>query len=177
MALVINLHGPNTNTLGNLTAGALAEIGYSAVAVPSCRREMELAALSGNEQAIRLTDGSLESCVELASMQAERNQRSIDPDLDAVIVCGPVVDSFWGYKATARTPSTAPPSRRRLSWMPPSTSSSPAAALPSIPLLSSGPFSGIAGSGRESADSSTTGTTTSSTSSAARSHSTARSIP
>ena len=56
MALVINLHGPNTNTLGNLTAGALAEIGYSAVAVPSCRREMELAALSGNEQAIRLTD-------------------------------------------------------------------------------------------------------------------------
>lgn len=98
MALVINLHGPNTNTLGNLTAGALAEMGYSAVAVPSCRREMELAALSGNEQAIWLTDGSLESCVELASMQAERNQRSIDPDLDAVIVCGPVVDSFWGYK-------------------------------------------------------------------------------
>lgn len=98
MALVINLHGPNTNTLGNLTAGALAEMGYSAVAVPSCRREMELAALSGNEQAIRLTDGSLESCVELASMQAERNRRSIDPDLDAVIVCGPVVDSFWGYK-------------------------------------------------------------------------------
>lgn len=98
MALVINLHGPNTNTLGKLTAGALAEMGYSAVAVPSCRREMELAALSGNEQAIRLTNGSLESCVELASMQAERNQRSIDPDLDAVIVCGPVVDSFWGYK-------------------------------------------------------------------------------
>lgn len=98
MALVINLHGPNTNTLGKLTAGALAEMGFSAVAVPSCRREMELAALSGNEQAIRLTDGSLESCVELASMQAERNQRSIDPDLDAVIVCGPVVDSFWGYK-------------------------------------------------------------------------------
>lgn len=98
MALVINLHGPNTNTLGNLTAGALAEMGYSTAAVPSCRREMELAALSGNEQAIRLTDGSLESCVELASMQAERNQRSIDPDLDAVIVCGPVVDSFWGYK-------------------------------------------------------------------------------
>lgn len=98
MALVINLHGPNTNTLGNLTAGALAEMGYSTAAVPSCRREMELAALSGNEQAIRLTDGSLESCVELASMQAERNQRSIDPDLDAVIVCGPVVDSFWGYR-------------------------------------------------------------------------------
>lgn len=98
MALVINLHGPNTNTLGNLTAGALAEMGYSACAVPSCRREMELAALSGNEKAIRLTNGSLESCVELASMQAERNQRSIDPDLDAVIVCGPVVDSFWGYK-------------------------------------------------------------------------------
>lgn len=46
MALVINLHGPNTNTLGNLTAGALAEMGYSALAVPSCRREMELAALS-----------------------------------------------------------------------------------------------------------------------------------
>lgn len=100
MALVINLHGPNTNTLGSLTAGALAEMGYSAVAVPSCRREMELAALSGNEQAIRLTDGSLESCVELASMQAERNQHSIDPDQDAVIVCGPVVDSFWGYKGS-----------------------------------------------------------------------------
>ena len=98
MALVINLHGPNTNTLGNLTAGALAEMGYSTAAVPSCRREMELAALSGNEQAIRLTDGSLESCVDLASMQAERNQRSTDPELDAVIVCGPVVDSFWGYK-------------------------------------------------------------------------------
>lgn len=98
MALVINLHGPNTNTLGNLTAGALTEMGYSTAAVPSCRREMELAALGGNEQAIRLTDGSLESCVELASMQAERNQCSIDPDLDAVIVCGPVVDSFWGYK-------------------------------------------------------------------------------
>lgn len=98
MALVINLHGPNTNTLGNLTADALAEMGYSTAAVPSCRREMELAALSGDEQAIRLTDGSLESCVELASMQAERNQRSIDPELDAVIVCGPVVDSFWGYK-------------------------------------------------------------------------------
>lgn len=100
MALVINLHGPNTNTLGNLTAGALAEMGYSTAAVPSCRREMELAALSGNEQAIRLTNGSLESCVELASMQAERNQRSTDPDLDAVIVCGPVVDSFWGYKGS-----------------------------------------------------------------------------
>lgn len=98
MALVINLHGPNTNTLGNLTAGALAEMGYSTAAVPSCRREMELAALGGDERAIRLTDGSLESCVELASMQAERNQRSIDPDLDAVIVCGPVVDSFWSYK-------------------------------------------------------------------------------
>lgn len=98
MALVINLHGSNTNTLGNLTAGALAEMGYSTAAVPSCRREMELAALSGNEQAIRLTDGSLESCVELASMQAERNRRFIDPDLDVVIVCGPVVDSFWGYK-------------------------------------------------------------------------------
>ena len=25
MALVINLHGPNTNTLGNLTAGALRD--------------------------------------------------------------------------------------------------------------------------------------------------------
>lgn len=100
MALVINLHGPNTNILGKLNAGALAELGYSAVAVPSCRREMELAALSGNEQAIRLTDGSLESCVELASMQAERNQRFIDPDQDAVIVCGPVVDSFWGYKGS-----------------------------------------------------------------------------
>lgn len=48
MALVINLHGPNTNTLGNLTAGALAEMGYSTAAVPSCRREMELAALSGS---------------------------------------------------------------------------------------------------------------------------------
>lgn len=47
MALVINLHGPNTNTLGNLTTGALAEMGYSTAAVPSCRREMELAALSG----------------------------------------------------------------------------------------------------------------------------------
>lgn len=98
MALVINLHGPNTNILGKLTAGALAEMGYSTAAVPSCRREMELAALSGDEQAIRLTDGSLESCVELASMQAERNQCSIDPELDAVIVCGPVVDSFWDYK-------------------------------------------------------------------------------
>ena len=81
MALVINLYGPNTNTLGNLTAGALAEMGYSTAAVPSCRREMELAALSGNEQAFRLTDGSLESCVELASMQAERNRRSTDPGL------------------------------------------------------------------------------------------------
>lgn len=98
MALVINLHGPNTNTLGNLTAGALAEMGYSTAAVPSCRREMELAALGGDERAFRLTDGSLESCVELASMQAERNRRSTDPDLDVVIVCGPVVDSFWSYK-------------------------------------------------------------------------------
>lgn len=98
MALVINLHGPNTNTLGNLIAGALTEMGYSASAVPSCRRNMELEAMGGDEQAIRLTDGSLESCVELASMQADLNQRSIDPKQDAVIVCGPVVDSFWGYK-------------------------------------------------------------------------------
>ncbi|RHL25388.1 hypothetical protein [Collinsella sp. AF38-3AC] len=98
MALVINLHGPNTNTLGKLTAGALAEMGYRAAAVPSVRREMELKALRGDERAIRLTDGSLDSCVELASLQADRNQRSIDPELDAVIVCGPVVDSFWGYK-------------------------------------------------------------------------------
>lgn len=79
MALVINLHGPNTNTLGNLIAGALTEMG-------------------GDEQAIRLTDGSLESCVELASIQADLNRRSIDSGQDAVIVCGPVVDSFWGYK-------------------------------------------------------------------------------
>ena len=98
MALVINLHGPNTNTLGNLIAGALIEMGYSASAVPSCRRKMELEALRGDERAIRLTNGSLESCVELASMQADLNQRSIDPKQDAVIVCGPVVDSFWGYK-------------------------------------------------------------------------------
>ena len=86
MALVINLHGPNTNTLGNLIAGALTEMGYSASAVPSCRRKMELEALHGDERAIRLTNGSLESCVELASMQADLNQRSIDPKLDAVIV-------------------------------------------------------------------------------------------
>lgn len=98
MALVINLHGPNTNTLGNLIAGALTEMGYSASAVPSCRRKMELEALHGDERAIRLTNGSLESCVELAAMQADLNQRSIDPEQDAVIVCGPVVDSFWGYK-------------------------------------------------------------------------------
>lgn len=98
MALVINLHGPNTNTLGNLIAGALTEMGYSASAVPSCRRNMELEAMGGDGQAIRLTNGSLESCVELASMQADLNRRSIDPKLDAVIVCGPVVDSFWGYK-------------------------------------------------------------------------------
>lgn len=98
MALIINLHGPNTNTLGNLIAGALTEMGYSASAVPSCRRKMELEALHGDERAIRLTNGSLESCVELASMQTDLNQRSIDPKLDAVIVCGPVVDSFWGYK-------------------------------------------------------------------------------
>ena len=98
MALVINLHGPNTNTLGNLIAGALTEMGYSASAVPSCRRNMELGAMGGDEQAIRLTDGSLESCVELASIQADLNRRSIDSEQDAVIVCGPVVDSFWGYK-------------------------------------------------------------------------------
>lgn len=98
MALVINLHGPNTNTLGNLIAGALTEMGYSASAVPSCRRNMELEAMGGDEQAIRLTDGSLESCVELASMQADLNRRSIDSGQDAVIVCGAVVDSFWGYK-------------------------------------------------------------------------------
>lgn len=98
MALVINLHGPNTNTLGNLIAGALTEMGYSARAVPSCRRNMELEAMGGDEQAIRLTDGSLESCVELASIQADLNRRSIDSGQDAVIVCGPVVDSFWGYK-------------------------------------------------------------------------------
>ena len=98
MALVINLHGPNTNTLGNLIAGALTEMGYSASAVPSCRRNMELEAMGGDEQAIRLTDGSLESCVELASIQADLNRRSIDSGQDAVIVCGPVVDSFWGYK-------------------------------------------------------------------------------
>lgn len=98
MALVINLHGPNTNTLGNLIAGALTEMGYSASAVPSCRRKMELEAMRGDDQAIRLTNGSLESCVELAAMQADLNQRSIDPKQDAVIVCGPVVDSFWGYK-------------------------------------------------------------------------------
>lgn len=98
MALVINLHGPNTNTLGNLIAGALTEMGYSASAVPSCRRKMELEAMRGDDQAIRLTNGSLESCVELAAMQADLNRRSIDPKQDAVIVCGPVVDSFWGYK-------------------------------------------------------------------------------
>lgn len=98
MALIINLHGPNTNTLGNLIAGALTEMGYSASAVPSCRRNMELEALHGDERAIRLTNGSLESCVELAAMQADLNRRSIDPEQDAVIVCGPVVDSFWGYK-------------------------------------------------------------------------------
>ena len=98
MALVINLHGPNTNTLGNLIAGALTEMGYSASAVPSCRRNMELEAMAGDERAIRLTDGSLESCVELASIQADLNRRSIDSGQDAVIVCGPVVDSFWGYK-------------------------------------------------------------------------------
>lgn len=98
MALVINLHGPNTNTLGNLIAGALTEMGYSASAVSSCRRKMELEALHGDERAIRLTNGSLESCVELAAIQADLNQRSIDPEQDAVIVCGPVVDSFWGYK-------------------------------------------------------------------------------
>lgn len=98
MALIINLHGPNTNTLGNLIAGALTEMGYSASAVPSCRRKMELEAMRGDDQAIRLTNGSLESCVELAARQADLNQRSIDPKQDAVIVCGPVVDSFWGYK-------------------------------------------------------------------------------
>lgn len=98
MALIINLHGPNTNTLGNLIAGALTEMGYSASAVPSCRRKMELEAMHGDDQAIRLTNGSLESCVELAAMQADLNRRSIDPKQDAVIVCGPVVDSFWGYK-------------------------------------------------------------------------------
>lgn len=98
MALVINLHGPNTNTLGKLIAGALTEMGYSASAVPSCRRKMELEAMRGDNQAIRLTNGSLESCVELAAMQADLNRRSIDPKQDAVIVCGPVVDSFWGYK-------------------------------------------------------------------------------
>lgn len=98
MALVINLHGPNTNTLGNLIAGALTEMGYSASAVPSCRRNMELEAMGGDDQAIRLTDGSLESCVELASIQVDLNRRSIDSGQDAVIVCGPVVDSFWGYK-------------------------------------------------------------------------------
>lgn len=98
MALVINLHGPNTNTLGNLIAGALTEMGYSASAVPSCRRNMELEAMGGDERAIRLTDGSLESCVELASIQADLNRRFIDSGQDAVIVCGPVVDSFWGYK-------------------------------------------------------------------------------
>lgn len=98
MALIINLHGPNTNTLGKLIAGALTEMGYSASAVPSCRRKMELEAMRGDDQAIRLTNGSLESCVELAAMQADLNRRSIDPKQDAVIVCGPVVDSFWGYK-------------------------------------------------------------------------------
>lgn len=98
MALVINLHGPNTNTLGKLIAGALTEMGYSASAVPSCRRNMELEALGGDERAIRLTNGSLESCVELASIQTDLNRRSIDSGQDAVIVCGPVVDSFWGYK-------------------------------------------------------------------------------
>jgi|GEM_PF-1933950 len=98
MALIINLHGPNTNTLGNLIAGALTEMGYSASAVSSCRRKMELEAMHGDDQAIRLTNGSLESCVELAAMQADLNRRSIDPKQDTVIVCGPVVDSFWGYK-------------------------------------------------------------------------------
>ena len=98
MALIINLHGPNTNTLGNLIAGALTEMGYSASAIPSCRRKMELEALHGDERAIRLTDGSLESCVELAAIQADLNRHSIDTEQDAVIVCGPVVDSFWGYK-------------------------------------------------------------------------------
>lgn len=98
MALIINLHGPNTNTLGNLIAGALTEMGYSASAVPSCRRKMELEAMRGDDQAIRLTNGSLESCIELAAMQVDLNQRSIDPEQDAVIVCGPVGDSFWGYK-------------------------------------------------------------------------------
>lgn len=98
MALIINLHGPNTNTLGNLIAGALTEMGYSASAVPSCRRKMELEAMRGDDQAIRLTNGSLESCIELAAMQVDLNQRSIDPEQDALIVCGPVVDSFWGYK-------------------------------------------------------------------------------
>lgn len=98
MALIINLHGPNTNTLGNLIAGALTEMGYSASAVPSCRRKMELEAMRGDDQAIRLTNGSLESCVELAAMQADLNRRPIDPKQDTVIVCGPVVDSFWGYK-------------------------------------------------------------------------------
>lgn len=98
MALVINLHGPNTNTLGKLIAAALTEMGYSASAVPSCRRKMELEAMRGDDQAIRLTNGSLESCVELAAMQANLNRRSIDLKQDAVIVCGPVVDSFWGYK-------------------------------------------------------------------------------
>lgn len=98
MALIINLHGPNTNTLGKLIAGALTEMGYSASAVPSCRRKMELKAMRGDDQAVRLTNGSLESCIELASMQADLNQRSIDLGQDAVIVCGPVVDSFWGYK-------------------------------------------------------------------------------
>ena len=87
MALVINLHGPNTNTLGNLIAGALTEMGYSASAVPSCRRNMELEAMGGDERAIRLTDGSLESCVELASIQADLNRRSVDSGQDAVIVC------------------------------------------------------------------------------------------
>lgn len=52
MALIINLHGPNTNTLGNLIAGALTEMGYSASAVPSCRRKMELEAMRGDDQAI-----------------------------------------------------------------------------------------------------------------------------
>ena len=98
MALIINLHGPNTNTLGNLIAGALTEMGYSASAVPSCRRKMELEAMRGDDQAIRLTNGSLESCVELAAMQVDLNRRSIEPKQDAVIVCGPEVDSFWGYK-------------------------------------------------------------------------------
>lgn len=98
MALIINLHGPNTNTLGKLISGALTEMGYSASAVPSCRRNMELEALRGDERAIRLTNGSLESCVELASIQTDLNRRSIDSGQDAVIVCGPVVDSFWGYK-------------------------------------------------------------------------------